>query len=362
MTDDIMARVAAANPVPELELTAEESARAQRSLERITGTERKPGRWLAAAAAAVLAVAVVVPVIGHQAPVATAVDVLQAAGEASANQPNATDTGVTNQEYLKRVDTDGTATVTTEYEVAGGHLRQDTASTGTLSPQLAALADGPAIALESLAAATTADALARLATDTYGSLGVGSLHLLLHPGLSSQQQRLVYENLAGAGGNELAHADRTGAPDEAVTVIRDEDQLSFTVLPSTGQLIHAHGLVGPGVTTTVEATAILGCVAVTGLEGPEDISLACADNNYLVTDLKWSRWGAETATATGTAFINDCDPFCAQGTMEEFPVTVTVRDLRTCGYNARLYSAVDVAFADPARNETFEVGCAPEVS
>ena len=111
-------------------------------------------------------------------------------------------------------------------------------------------------------------------------------------------------------------------------------------------------------TTRVEATAILGCVSVTGLEGPELISLACADNNYLVRDLKWSNWGADSARAEGTAFINDCDPNCADSGFTELPVTVTVRKPQECGYNAKLYSRLDVAYVDePARDETFDIGC-----
>lgn len=73
-------------------------------------------------------------------------------------------------------------------------------------------------------------------------------------------------------------------------------------------------------------------------------------------------WGAASARAEGTAFINDCDPNCADSGFTQLPVTVTVRELQECGYNAKLYSKLDVGYADePARNETFDIGCDHEL-
>ena len=118
------------------------------------------------------------------------------------------------------------------------------------------------------------------------------------------------------------------------------------------------GLVGPDVETTVDATAILDCVSVTGLDGPERISLACADNNYLVNQLKWSNWGAETAEADGVAIENDCDPNCAEGTFKEEKVKVVVDEREACGYHAEVYSRVRVQYPD-GREEEQQIGCAP---
>ena len=356
--NDPLAQLAAANPVPDESLTPEQKERADALLERLTQPAQKKRRpfLVAAAAVAVLALGVaVIPGLSNNAtPQATAEEVLARAGEASASQADAPTLG---QEYMKRTDSDGQATVTTEYEVHAGQLRQDTRTEGT-SAALADFDPSPRITLAQLADAPSADALRDLAVATYGDAALGSLQLLLHPGLTSAQQKLVYDNLAAAGGNELGSADITAGQDSLVTVYRDADHVSFSVLPSTGQIVEVHGLVAPDVTTRVEATAILGCVAATGLEGPELISLACADNNYLVRDLQWSNWGADSARAEGTAFINDCDPNCAESGFTQLPVTVTVRERQECGYNAKLYSKLDVAYADePARNETFDIGC-----
>jgi hypothetical protein len=36
-------------------------------------------------------------------------------------------------------------------------------------------------------------------------------------------------------------------------------------------------------------------------------------NTVWLSGLHWSRWGAPTATGTGTLQINDCEPSCARG-------------------------------------------------
>lgn len=271
--NDPLAQLAAANPVPDESLTPEQQERADALLERLTQPAQKKRRPLlvAAAAVAVLALGVaVIPGLSNNAtPQATAEEVLAQAGAASASRADAPALG---QEYMKRTDSDGQATVTTEYEVHAGQLRQDTRTEGT-SAALADFDPSPRITLAQLADAPSADALRDLAVATYGDAALGSLHLLLHPGLTSAQQKLVYDNLAAAGGNELGSADITAGEDSLVTVYRDADHVNFSVLPSTGQIVEVHGLVAPDVTTRVEATAILGCVAATGLEGPKRFRL-----------------------------------------------------------------------------------------
>src|SRR5699024_11576841 len=129
-----------------------------------------------------------------------------------------------------------------------------------------------------------------IALSKYGAVAVGSVDLLLHPTISAGQQKVLYETLAQAGGNDVAHVmlSPTGGEDEIVSLIREEDRMSFDVIPSTGQLTRVVGLMGPGVTTTVESTAILGCVHVTALNGPDTLSTACAANDYTLVDLNWS--------------------------------------------------------------------------
>ena len=52
-------------------------------------------------------------------------------------------------------------------------------------------------------------------------------------------------------------------------------------------------------------------------------------------------WGAETATAEGTAHANDCDPYCAAGIFREYPVTVVASAPQTCASGRRQYTRLE---------------------
>ena len=339
-----------ANPVPDAALSDDSLKHSEATLARIT--KGRPTWTYAAAGVAVLAlVGGAFPLLNNSEPVASAAEVLTQAGEAAATQPDAVDKGVTAKEYMKRVDTLGDATAITEYAVdAGGAV--EVSSQGEVpgfDPQ-------PSVNPEDLVIATDRAQLEKLA-DTFPNRALGALELLLQPGLSSEQQKITYDILADTDGNDVGSVEGEG-DDELVTVIRDSDQVSFSVLPASGQLVRVVGLVGPDVETTVDATAILDCVSVTGLEGPDRISLACADNNYLVNQLEWKNWGADSAEADGVAIENDCDPNCAEGKFNEERVKVVVDKREACGYHAEVYSRVRVQYPD-GREEEQPIGCAP---
>lgn len=381
--DELTRQLADANPVRNPELNELERRRSEKHLQAILGDARaglgsragsgsgagrsNSGRWLLGAAAAVSAIALgtgLLPsLFNGQESTATAEEILATAGESSLHAADATDIAITAQEYLERTDRLGEEFVSTAYEVsADGQVRTSTAQSNNAPAELQDanrnLSVDP-VQLQATGADT--ESLRALADSLDDSTARGVLKLLLHPALSSEQQKALYELMASLDGNDLAGVEQstTGGDDEVVTVIRDVDQLSFSVIPATGQLVRVHGLVGPGITTEVSATAIVDCVHVTGLEGPEMISTACADNNYYVEDLEWENWGADTATATGTAWINNCDPLCADGEFATFPVRLTLDNREECGYNARIYSRMLLEYPEnPDRNEEFSIGCA----
>ncbi|MDK4229350.1 hypothetical protein [Corynebacterium pseudodiphtheriticum] len=381
--DELTRQLADANPVRNPELNELERRRSEKHLQAILGDARaglgsragsgsgagrsNSGRWLLGAAAAVSAIALGTGLLPNlfngQEATATAEEILATAGESSLHAADATDIAVTAQEYLERTDRLGEEFVSTAYEVsADGQVRTSTAQSNNAPAELQNadrnLSVDP-VQLQATGADT--ESLRALADSLDDSTARGVLKLLLHPALSSAQQKVLYELMASLDGNDLAGVEQstTGGDDEVVTVIRDVDQLSFSVIPATGQLVRVHGLVGPRITTEVSATAIVDCVHVTGLEGPEMISTACADNNYYVEDLEWENWGADTATATGTAWINNCDPLCADGEFATFPVRLTLDNREECGYNARIYSRMLLEYPEnPDRNEEFSIGCA----
>jgi hypothetical protein len=73
---------------------------------------------------------------------------------------------------------------------------------------------------------------------------------------------------------------------------------------------------------------------------PTSVTLTCADAGVIAHDLTWQTWGAPTATASGTATVNTCDPDCASGSTEDFTVALTADRIEHCGDGSRRYTRV----------------------
>jgi hypothetical protein len=80
------------------------------------------------------------------------------------------------------------------------------------------------------------------------------------------------------------------------------------------------------------------------VSSPKELILACADANYGLASMRWHGWGHTTATATGEARANDCNPYCAAGHFHSYPVTVSATGLRRCG-SARTYTRLTITYA-----------------
>ena len=401
--DALLAKLRAMNPVPDVELTELEQARSERALASIfaadaeadavadsaakppaeaTVTTARPRRWFqrpayltgAAAAAAVLVAGMItVPgLVNKGAPTASAREILTQSAQAAEHQPTPDDLSMTSADYVRRVDSVGDAAVTRAFQTNGGGLTTVAVDKqGNLPPELAALAENPDPQF-------AADALQQLGDDQNalrafldqhwpGKTARGIIEMLLMPGLAPAQESALYEILATLDGSDVASMkpSRAGGEDTLVTIIRDSDQMSFTIVPEKGQLTQVRGLVGPDVTTTVDAAGVLDCVNVAGVAGPKSISLACADNNYGVEDIQWKNWSAPQAEGTGTAWINSCDPDCANGEFRQFPVKVTAREKKRCGYNLDVYTKLDLDYGEAGagadgsapKNETIDMPC-----
>ncbi len=52
-----------------------------------------------------------------------------------------------------------------------------------------------------------------------------------------------------------------------------------------------------------------------------------------IFNIRWQRWGRATAIGVGTYPVNDCIPYCAAGSITDYPVTVRLSRRRVCnGY------------------------------
>jgi len=64
---------------------------------------------------------------------------------------------------------------------------------------------------------------------------------------------------------------------------------------------------------------------------PAVIVIACGDGNFYVDTLRWSSWGARSATATGLGHLNDCTPYCAAGKFHTYRLSIRLDRRALCG-------------------------------
>ena len=73
---------------------------------------------------------------------------------------------------------------------------------------------------------------------------------------------------------------------------------------------------------------------------PHEIVIACADANFYVDHLVWTRWNARGAVATGIAHENDCTPYCAAGHFHSYRATVALSRLVSCVKGRREFARI----------------------
>lgn len=64
---------------------------------------------------------------------------------------------------------------------------------------------------------------------------------------------------------------------------------------------------------------------------PQSITVACADANFRVTNIRWRSYGQSSASGRGRARIDTCDPDCVSGTFRTYSVRVRLTRVRQCG-------------------------------
>ncbi|GAA2812293.1 hypothetical protein [Saccharopolyspora taberi] len=180
--------------------------------------------------------------------------------------------------------------------------------------------------------------------------------LLVSPGVPGPLRAALYRVIAAVPDIEV-----TEDSGSRVTIARDGTSLTFD--PAGGALLAATGE-GGRTDVVINSAGFVNCVTE-GAVQPTSITLACADANYAVEDLRWSGWGGQAAEAAGTARVNSCDPSCAEGVLESYPVRVVFDRPRSCGLNLTNYTRATVHYlaAVPEgmeREDVNELPCTPE--
>jgi hypothetical protein len=73
---------------------------------------------------------------------------------------------------------------------------------------------------------------------------------------------------------------------------------------------------------------------------PAEIVVACADANFYVDRLRWTRWTATEAIASGVGHRNDCKPYCAAGHFRASPLAIRLSRVVECVPGRREFSRI----------------------
>lgn len=90
---------------------------------------------------------------------------------------------------------------------------------------------------------------------------------------------------------------------------------------------------------------------------PTSLLLVCSDGTAGLQNLTWSHWGhnittgspgqavpSATATGTGEFFLNDCNPNCAQGHDQTYPVRVTLSVVYSSPYGGTYFGQASLTW------------------
>jgi hypothetical protein len=78
---------------------------------------------------------------------------------------------------------------------------------------------------------------------------------------------------------------------------------------------------------------------------PKQITIACGDGTVRVSRLKWTSWSSSQAKASGVYKVDRCNPDCASGRTQSFPVTITLSRPKSCpGHKHKAFGRLSYAF------------------
>lgn len=76
---------------------------------------------------------------------------------------------------------------------------------------------------------------------------------------------------------------------------------------------------------------------------PKLLTLTCGDGNTVLKGMKWSNFGAATATGKGSFVTNTCEPNCAAGKDVSYAVSVKAMGSKKCK-GATVYAKLSLTY------------------
>jgi hypothetical protein len=115
----------------------------------------------------------------------------------------------------------------------------------------------------------------------------------------------------------------TASPVASSTVAARATPPKPTVKPATAKASSQPSKPVAQSTPVAPSISIYDC-GDTPVTEPGNILLACGDNSTGISNITWSQWNDIQAMGSGTAYVNDCNPDCQQGTLITSPVSVVL--------------------------------------
>jgi hypothetical protein len=92
---------------------------------------------------------------------------------------------------------------------------------------------------------------------------------------------------------------------------------------------------------------------------PSTIVIACGDGNFFIKGIRWQRWRDHLAKGRGTAYANDCIPFCAAGHFHKYRIRLALSRPRWCATTERFkFARLDLRYpgAYPGGARAYHLG------
>src|SRR6266508_255299 len=77
---------------------------------------------------------------------------------------------------------------------------------------------------------------------------------------------------------------------------------------------------------------------------PKQIVVTCADANTVIQNITWKSYDDKSASGSGTANVNACEPNCAAGKFEKFPATVALSNPKSCGKDVKQFTSLVLTY------------------
>jgi hypothetical protein len=78
---------------------------------------------------------------------------------------------------------------------------------------------------------------------------------------------------------------------------------------------------------------------------PRTVTVFCADGGMVVRKIDWTSWGDDAARGDSRrAWVNDCEPSCAEGRFRRYHARLLLRRVRTCPGGEHAFTRMRVRF------------------